>query len=147
MYGYHVFDCFCSVILPSRRDESNKFARGGNKKSRKIRTRRQSDTQDAMCQTRYTLTTTGEALTRPRFSWFKTITDHNRGLGVAHFDSKPATNAFYAAFVILTAFAADWMQTQIAGVNIAIYSGFGLILGAFLLALVYLWLCRMPTQR
>jgi uncharacterized membrane protein (DUF485 family) len=124
-----------------------------------------------MCQTRYTLTTTGEALTRPRFSWFKTITDHNRGLGVAHFDSKPATNveleteasaarnarvglvlfaiylAFYAAFVILTAFAADWMQTQIAGVNIAIYSGFGLILGAFLLALVYLWLCRRPTQR
>lgn len=55
--------------------------------------------------------------------------------------------AFYAAFVILTAFAADWMQTEIAGVNVAIYSGFGLIVGAFLLALVYLWLSRSKVDR
>lgn len=55
--------------------------------------------------------------------------------------------AFYAAFVVLVAFAADWMQTEIAGVNVAIYSGFGLIVGAFVLALVYLWLCRSDAKR
>jgi uncharacterized membrane protein (DUF485 family) len=49
---------------------------------------------------------------------------------------------FYVAFVVLTAFAAEWMQTELGGINVAIYSGFGLIAGAFLLALVYLWLCR-----
>jgi uncharacterized membrane protein (DUF485 family) len=48
----------------------------------------------------------------------------------------------YTAFVILTAFAAQWMRTEIAGVNVAIFAGFALIVGAFLLALVYLWLCR-----
>ena len=49
---------------------------------------------------------------------------------------------FYVAFVVLTAFAAEWMRTELAGVNVAIHAGFGLIVGAFLLALVYLWLCR-----
>jgi uncharacterized membrane protein (DUF485 family) len=48
--------------------------------------------------------------------------------------------------VLLTAFAADWMQTEIGGVNVAIYSGVGLIAGAFVLALVYLWLCRATNQ-
>ena len=54
--------------------------------------------------------------------------------------------AFYTAFVVLTAFAADWMQTEIAGVNVAIHSGFGLIAGAFALALAYLWLCRSNAR-
>jgi uncharacterized membrane protein (DUF485 family) len=53
---------------------------------------------------------------------------------------------FYAAFVVLTAFGADWMQTEVGGINVAIYSGFGLIVGAFVLALVYLWLCRATTE-
>jgi uncharacterized membrane protein (DUF485 family) len=53
---------------------------------------------------------------------------------------------FYVAFVVLTAFAADWMQTEVAGINVAIYSGFGLIAGAFLLALIYLWLCRATNE-
>ncbi len=54
---------------------------------------------------------------------------------------------FYTAFVVLTAFAADWMRTEVAGVNVAIYAGFGLIVGAFLLALVYLWLCRAGSEK
>lgn len=54
--------------------------------------------------------------------------------------------AFYAAFVVLTAFAADWMRTEVAGVNVAIFAGFGLIVGAFVLALAYLWLCRASKR-
>ncbi|MEX2187201.1 MAG: DUF485 domain-containing protein [Pirellulales bacterium] len=54
---------------------------------------------------------------------------------------------FYVAFVVLTAFAAEWMRTEVAGVNVAIYAGFALIAGAFLLALVYLWRCRSGDER
>jgi uncharacterized membrane protein (DUF485 family) len=50
--------------------------------------------------------------------------------------------AFYVGFVGLVAFAADWMRTEIAGVNVAIFYGLGLILGAFVLAAPYLWLCK-----
>ncbi len=49
----------------------------------------------------------------------------------------------YGGFVFLVAFAADVMQmTPIAGVNLAILYGFGLIIAAFVLALLYGWLCR-----
>lgn len=51
----------------------------------------------------------------------------------------------YAAFVLLNAFRPDLMeQTPISGINLAILSGFGLIIGAFLLALLYGFLCK-PT--
>ena len=50
---------------------------------------------------------------------------------------------FYAAFVYLSAFRGDLMaQPALAGVNLAVVYGFALILGAFLLALVYMILCR-----
>jgi uncharacterized membrane protein (DUF485 family) len=53
---------------------------------------------------------------------------------------------FYVAFVVVAAFAAEWMQRNVAGVNVAILFGFGLIVGAFVLALVYLWLCRSGAR-
>ena len=50
----------------------------------------------------------------------------------------------YAAFVLVNAFAPELMEYSIAGVTLAILSGFGLILAAFVLALFYGWLCRFP---
>jgi uncharacterized membrane protein (DUF485 family) len=50
---------------------------------------------------------------------------------------------FYAAFVYLSAFRGDLMaQPALAGVNLAVVYGFALILGAFLLAMVYMFLCK-----
>lgn len=49
----------------------------------------------------------------------------------------------YGGFVLLNAFApADMDQTPFAGVNIAVLYGLGLILVAFVMALIYDWLCR-----
>ena len=51
--------------------------------------------------------------------------------------------ALYAAFVVLNAFWPEAMDTLLpGGVNLAIAYGFGLIAAAFLLAVVYGWLCR-----
>ena len=49
----------------------------------------------------------------------------------------------YGGFVFLNAFSADTMEsTPIPGVNLAILYGFGLIIAALLLALLYGFLCR-----
>jgi uncharacterized membrane protein (DUF485 family) len=49
----------------------------------------------------------------------------------------------YGGFVLINAFAPETMEkTPLAGVNLAILSGFGLILAAFLLAVIYGLLCR-----
>jgi uncharacterized membrane protein (DUF485 family) len=53
--------------------------------------------------------------------------------------------ALYGAFVGINAFAPQVMERKIAGVNLAIWYGFGLIAAAFMLALVYGWLCRAPA--
>ena len=51
----------------------------------------------------------------------------------------------YGSFVYLNAFAAEVMETTpIAGVNLAILYGFGLIIAAIVLAFVYGLLCH-PT--
>ena len=48
----------------------------------------------------------------------------------------------YGAFVFLNAFAPQTMEaTPVAGVNLAILSGFGLIIGALMMAMLYGWLC------
>ena len=48
----------------------------------------------------------------------------------------------YGGFVFLNAFAAGVMEaTPIAGINLAIIYGFGLIAGALVMALLYGWLC------
>jgi uncharacterized membrane protein (DUF485 family) len=50
---------------------------------------------------------------------------------------------FYGGFVLLAAFSPDSLAVlPWAGVNLAIWYGFGLILAALLLALVYGWICR-----
>ena len=44
----------------------------------------------------------------------------------------------YGGFVLINAFRPTWMRVQpISGVNLAILYGFGLILAAFFLALLY----------
>lgn len=56
--------------------------------------------------------------------------------------------AFYLGFVLISAFAADWMEvTVLGGLNLAIVYGFGLILLALLLALIYGWGCRSEEGR
>ena len=49
----------------------------------------------------------------------------------------------YGGFVLLMAFDVDRLQSiGPAGVNLAVWSGFGLIVLALVLALVYGWVCR-----
>jgi uncharacterized membrane protein (DUF485 family) len=50
--------------------------------------------------------------------------------------------AVYTGFVLLNAFGAEWMQLEFAGVSVAVLYGLALIVAAFLLSLVYGWLCR-----
>lgn len=53
---------------------------------------------------------------------------------------------FYSVFVVLNAFSPETMRaTPIAGINLAVLSGFALILAAFLMALLYGWLCQSPA--
>jgi uncharacterized membrane protein (DUF485 family) len=50
---------------------------------------------------------------------------------------------FYAAFVWMSAFRpAAMAQPFVGGVNLAVCYGFGLIIGAFVLAIVYMFVCR-----
>ncbi|MDB5292708.1 MAG: putative rane protein [Phycisphaerales bacterium] len=56
---------------------------------------------------------------------------------------------FYAGFVALNAFAADMMGRPVAafgGVNFAIVYGMALIIAAFVLACVYMALCKDPAS-
>ena len=53
----------------------------------------------------------------------------------------------YGTFVLLAAFSPDVMEaTPLAGVNLAIWYGFGLIVAALVLALVYGWVCRLSSR-
>jgi len=53
----------------------------------------------------------------------------------------------YTAFVLVSAFRPTWMAQTVAGVNLAVLSGFGLIIGAVVLAAIYLHLCRSAARR
>lgn len=57
--------------------------------------------------------------------------------------------ALYGAFIFLSVFRRETMASpSIGGVNLAVVYGFGLILGAFVLAVVYMLLCkREPDSR
>ena len=49
----------------------------------------------------------------------------------------------YGIFIVLSAFMRDTMKSpSLAGVNLAIVYGFGLIVGAFVLAVVYMFICK-----
>lgn len=51
----------------------------------------------------------------------------------------------YGGFVLLNAFAPAVMErTPLLGINVAVLYGMSLIVAAFVLALVYGWLCRTP---
>jgi uncharacterized membrane protein (DUF485 family) len=53
---------------------------------------------------------------------------------------------FYGGFVLLAAFSPDSLAVlPFAGVNLAIWYGFGLIVAALILALVYGWACRVEV--
>ena len=56
--------------------------------------------------------------------------------------------AAYAAYVLVNAFRPAVMDELVgAGVNLAVASGMGLIVGAIVLAVVYAALCRRPGGR
>ena len=53
----------------------------------------------------------------------------------------------YAGFVLTNTFAVEVMEkSPFAGLNLALLGGFGLIVAAFLLALLYGWLCRSKAS-
>ena len=53
----------------------------------------------------------------------------------------------YGGFVLLAAFSPETMEARpLAGVNLAIWYGFGLIVAAIVLALVYGWACRASAR-
>jgi uncharacterized membrane protein (DUF485 family) len=53
----------------------------------------------------------------------------------------------YGGFVLLNAFAPEVMdRTPLAGVNLAVLYGFGLIVAALVLALLYGWLCSRDAS-
>lgn len=55
--------------------------------------------------------------------------------------------AFYSGFVLLAAFRPDALAVlPFAGVNLAIWYGFALIVAALVLALIYGWACRADDQ-
>jgi uncharacterized membrane protein (DUF485 family) len=53
----------------------------------------------------------------------------------------------YGLFVVLNAFFPEVMETTpLAGVNLAVLYGLGLIVFAFVLALAYAWICRSDAE-
>ncbi len=53
--------------------------------------------------------------------------------------------AGYGAYVFINAFRPALMdEVLFLGINLAVSSGFVLIVGALVLALLYAWLCRKP---
>jgi len=56
--------------------------------------------------------------------------------------------AFYVVYVGLAAFAPEKLRAVgLFGLNVAVLYGFGLIIAALLLALVYAWVCRLAAKR
>ena len=55
--------------------------------------------------------------------------------------------ALYVGFMLLNVLDPAVMETTpLAGLNLAILYGFTLIAAAFVLAMVYAWLCREPSK-
>lgn len=54
---------------------------------------------------------------------------------------------FYGAFVVINAAWPQWMDVVVwSGLNLAVVYGLSLIVGAFILALVYALLCKTPAK-
>jgi len=55
--------------------------------------------------------------------------------------------ALYVGFMLLSAFWPNQLdQIVLGGLNLAIVYGFGLIVAALVLALIYSWICRVPPR-
>ncbi len=68
------------------------------------------------------------------------ISDRNARYGFVLFVSYLV---LYSVFMLINTFQPAWMDfVPAAGVNLAIWYGFGLIIAALVLALIYAWLCR-----
>ncbi|MEZ6139868.1 MAG: DUF485 domain-containing protein [Zavarzinella sp.] len=53
---------------------------------------------------------------------------------------------FYGAYVVISAWKPQWMAGDaFSGLNWAVVSGMALIFGAFLIALIYSFICRNPS--
>lgn len=52
----------------------------------------------------------------------------------------------YGSFVLLNAFAPETMEITFSGVNFAILSGFGLIIAALVLSLIYGFICKNSSD-
>lgn len=73
------------------------------------------------------------------------MTTRNSRIGLALF---ALYLALYGTFVVLAAFSPQTMErTPLAGVNVAIWYGFGLIVAAIVLALIYGWACRAGDKQ
>ncbi len=54
----------------------------------------------------------------------------------------------YTGFIVLSALAPSKMEAKpLAGINLAVLYGFALIAGAFIVSLIYGWLCRRPVRQ
>jgi uncharacterized membrane protein (DUF485 family) len=72
------------------------------------------------------------------------VSTRNSRIGLALF---AAYLVLYSGFVLIAAFRPQMMEASpLVGVNLAIWYGFGLILAAILLALVYGWACRAGAE-
>ena len=69
----------------------------------------------------------------------RTPFEHNRRLGLWLFAIYAIV---YALFVVVAAVRVDLLDATIAGLNLAIWGGFGLIVLAVILALIYVPMCR-----
>jgi uncharacterized membrane protein (DUF485 family) len=55
--------------------------------------------------------------------------------------------AFYVGFVVMAAMSQEILRRPAwGGVNVAVLYGFGLIVGAFVISIVYMLLCRNPQR-
>ena len=69
---------------------------------------------------------------------------HNARIGFILF---AVYSVFYGSFVLLNAFAPDIMEIKpVAGINLAILYGFGLIIVALLLSLAYGMMCQSESS-
>lgn len=69
---------------------------------------------------------------------------HNARLGIILFT---LYLLFYAGFVLINAFLADWMEAVVLwGLNLAVVYGFSLIIVAIILSGIYGWFCKVPPR-
>ena len=54
--------------------------------------------------------------------------------------------ALYGGFIFLSVFMPHLLKAELNGVNFAILYGFGLIIAALVLAVIYMWLCRRRNR-